>query len=210
MLQFTTGVITAALNGPASVYAADIDSDGLVDVVTASSFDNKIGWYKNGGGSPPTWTAYNISSTVVFACSVHAADIDGDGRMDVLSGGNGNVAWHRNGGGSPPTWMSYTIATAADYMSVYATRSIRNTRYDRCNPGYKRERRCRPPLPSTMRSLATAPVRLCSLQGFHMKCGNRGADMSIHALLAHCNPHTQEQDIVPSVSIRRTPHVRGC
>ena len=43
-----------------------------------------IVWYKNGGGSPPTWTPYTISTSNTYtpAQSVFAADIDGDSRVD--------------------------------------------------------------------------------------------------------------------------------
>jgi hypothetical protein len=68
------------------VYAADMDGDGRVDVLSASRFDDKIAWYRNLGGAPPIWTPYTISTTADFAVSVHAADVDSDGRMDVLSG----------------------------------------------------------------------------------------------------------------------------
>ena len=44
--------------------------------------DNKIAWYKNGGGSPPAWTPYTISTDASFAVSVFAIDVDGDGRVD--------------------------------------------------------------------------------------------------------------------------------
>ena len=63
----------------------DVDGDMRVDVLSASFGDNRIAWYKNGGGSPPTWTPYTISSVASGARSVYAADVDGDGRMDVLS-----------------------------------------------------------------------------------------------------------------------------
>ena len=44
-----------------------------MDVLSASYYDDKIAWYRNGGGSPPTWTAYSISTTADGACSVYVA-----------------------------------------------------------------------------------------------------------------------------------------
>ncbi len=115
--------ITTAASNAMAVFAADIDADGRMDALSASYYDDKIAWYRNGGGSPPTWTAYSISTTADGASSVYAADVDGDGRMDALSASylDGKIAWYKNGGGSPPSWTTYNISTvAAGANSVYA------------------------------------------------------------------------------------------
>ena len=40
------------------VSIADIDGDGDLDIVSASSLDdNTIAWYENDGAADPTWTA---------------------------------------------------------------------------------------------------------------------------------------------------------
>ncbi len=115
--------ITTAADGAFSVFAADLDADGRIDVLSASYADNKVAWYKNGGDSPLTWTAYTITTVASGASSVFAADLDADGRIDVLSAfwSDDKVAWYKNGGGSPLTWTAFTITTAADGAnSVYA------------------------------------------------------------------------------------------
>jgi hypothetical protein len=121
-ITWTPYAISTTANGASYVYAADIDGDGRIDVLSASELDNKIAWYKNGGGSPPTWTAYTISSTASAARSAIAVDVDSDGRLDVVSASlnDDKIAWYKNGVGAPPTWTPYTISTAADCaLSVY-------------------------------------------------------------------------------------------
>jgi hypothetical protein len=44
----TQQIITTAADGAQSVYAADLDNDGDIDVLSAS-YDNKIAWYENDG-----------------------------------------------------------------------------------------------------------------------------------------------------------------
>jgi hypothetical protein len=120
---WTAYTISGAASGAHSVYASDIDGDGRIDVVSGSMYDNKIAWYKNGGGSPPTWTAYTISTSAAYAICVRATDVDGDGRVDVLSASSGDnkIAWYRNQGGSPVSWTAYTISSVAAYAwCVYA------------------------------------------------------------------------------------------
>jgi hypothetical protein len=112
---WTPYTITANASGAHSVHAADLDGDGRLDVLSASNFDNKIAWYKNGGSSPVVWTPYTISNDALGAWSVYAADVDGDGRLDVLSasGTDNKIAWYKNGGGSPVVWTPYVISSAA-------------------------------------------------------------------------------------------------
>ncbi|MHC4310577.1 MAG: FG-GAP repeat domain-containing protein, partial [Planctomycetota bacterium] len=78
-------VISSSADGALSVYAADVDGDGDMDVLSASYGDDKIAWYESDGGSPPTFIEHVISTTADGAHSVYAADVDGDGYMDVLS-----------------------------------------------------------------------------------------------------------------------------
>ena len=89
--------ISAYADGARSVYTADMDNDGDPDVLSASSGDNKIAWYENNGqGSFPNH--HFISTTANHARSVYAADLDGDGDMDALSAsvGDDKIAWYVN------------------------------------------------------------------------------------------------------------------
>ena len=45
-VEFTPRTITTNADNAHSVYAADIDGDGDIDVLSASSNDNKIAWYE--------------------------------------------------------------------------------------------------------------------------------------------------------------------
>ncbi|MEL6561003.1 MAG: FG-GAP-like repeat-containing protein [Bacteroidota bacterium] len=103
--------ITGNATSPRSVFAADIDGDGDMDVLSASTSDDRIAWYENNGSQ--SFTQNTISTDADGASSVYAADIDGDGDMDVLSasGTDDKIAWYENNGSESFTEQSISTAT---------------------------------------------------------------------------------------------------
>ena len=105
-----------------SVYAADLDNDGDMDVLSASYADSKIAWYENTDGQGTFSTRKTITTQASFAWSVYAADLDNDGDMDVLSASytDDKIAWYENYGNKTFSTQK-TITTQADgAYSVYA------------------------------------------------------------------------------------------
>jgi|GEM_PF-381614 len=104
-------VITTAADGTQDVYAAGLDGDGDLDVLSANISDYEIAWYANDGAG----NFGNQQHIVVMdsANSVQAADLDGDGDMDVLSAGDRKVAWYANDGAGN-FGVQQVITSAAD------------------------------------------------------------------------------------------------
>ena len=108
--------IATNATGAASVFAADMDNDGDMDIVSASDEDDTIAWYENDGAADPSFSAANIATSADGAQSVFVADIDGDGDMDIVSASedDNTIAWYENDGAADPTWSAADIATSAD------------------------------------------------------------------------------------------------
>ena len=101
------------------VEAIDVDGDHDIDVLSASSDDNKIAWYENDGSE--NFTEHIISNNAMYAHSVYPVDIDGDNDIDVLSASHRDdkIAWYQNDGSQ--NFTSHTISSSADGAhSVYA------------------------------------------------------------------------------------------
>ncbi|MFV2070207.1 MAG: FG-GAP repeat domain-containing protein, partial [Pirellulales bacterium] len=103
--------LTSGANRVTSVFAADVDGDGDMDVLSASSGDDRIAWYENDGDA--NFTPHTITDAADGANSVFAIDLDGDGDMDVLSASSWDdtIAWYENDGNQ--RFTPHTIARDA-------------------------------------------------------------------------------------------------
>ena len=77
--------MSTSADGAQSVFAADLDGDGDMDLASASNGDNKIAWYENTDGNGTFGSQQIVSTSADGADSVFAADLDGDGDMDLAS-----------------------------------------------------------------------------------------------------------------------------
>jgi hypothetical protein len=110
-------------NGVQSIYAVDLDGDGDIDVVSASAGDDKIAWFEHDGSTPPSFDEHTITTGAHGAAAVYAADVDGDGDVDVLSASanDDKIAWYENSGTSPMVFYERTLTVDADLaLSVFA------------------------------------------------------------------------------------------
>ena len=91
-------IITTLTNGALSVVASDIDNDGDIDILSASSGDNKIAWYENIDGMGNFSNQQVISDDADGAQKVFTIDMDNDNDIDVLSASisDSKIAWYEN------------------------------------------------------------------------------------------------------------------
>jgi hypothetical protein len=111
--DFTEHIIESDFSGAISVYATDVDGDGNIDILGAG---NNITWFENEitqegtqgftEHTIATWFDCQYSNTCGGARDVYAADVDGDGDVDILGAtynaqvpyNNYNIIWWENDG----------------------------------------------------------------------------------------------------------------
>ncbi len=109
--NFTRQNIATGLRYPVALSPADIDQDGDMDVLVVTRDDNRVTLYLNDGGAPPSFSPVLVSDSAMGAAGVHAGDIDGDGRLDILSASENDnqIRWYRNLGGTPPRFEARIV-----------------------------------------------------------------------------------------------------
>ncbi len=109
-------IITTIADGAYEVCAADVDGDGDLDALSSSLTDSKIAWYENTDGLGTFGPQLVITTATLGARGVCAADVDGDGDVDVLSASfhDDKIAWYENTDGLGTFGPQVVITTTAD------------------------------------------------------------------------------------------------
>ncbi|MGB1308377.1 MAG: T9SS type A sorting domain-containing protein [Oceanihabitans sp.] len=121
-------IITTNANGASSVTGADLDNDGDIDIISASSNDNKIAWYENTDGQGNFGAEQIISTNALGATAVTVVDLDNDGDLDVISASSNDnkIAWYKNTDGLGSFGNQLVITTNAIGASAVTATDLDN------------------------------------------------------------------------------------
>ena len=116
-IEWTKYTIKSNYDDAHEIMPYDLDQDGDLDVLGVSAARNKICWYENDGNFPVNWTEHAVSTMMPGARSIDAADIDGDGDIDLVGAAllSNEIAWFRNEGTTPITWRMIIISSTFQY-----------------------------------------------------------------------------------------------
>jgi len=115
---FDDQVTYAAGSAPSSVYAADLDGDGDLDLATANESSGSVSvLLGNGDGTFAAQTTYTVGDS---PGPVFAADLDGDGDLDLATANSGSNNVSVLLGSGDGTFAAQATYTAGDPYSVYA------------------------------------------------------------------------------------------
>ena len=109
-------VVTDVSPGTFSLVAVDLDKDGDIDIVVASSINDTVAWYENSTATGEVWIPHLVSSVADGVIGVNVADIDRDGDADIVSAStlDDKLRWHENLLGNGVLWNDHTIGIDID------------------------------------------------------------------------------------------------
>ena len=112
---WTEHTVATEFDRALTVHATDVDGDGDTDILGAALLDDDITWWENTMGDGSAWTEHTVNGDFDGAKSVHAADVDGDGDIDILGAAvhASDISWWENKGGqfALPTTDAVTATT---------------------------------------------------------------------------------------------------
>jgi hypothetical protein len=109
------------IDSPAAVSAVDMDGDGDQDVLVASFLGDFVAWFENRFGDGSSWARRLVDDSLPQANFARAADLDGDGDMDVVGTSTSTfvdkILWWENVTGDGSSWVEHDLSGFYDNPS---------------------------------------------------------------------------------------------
>lgn len=132
-------VISKEFPGSFESCTADIDGDGDLDVVTSSwAKKGGLAWFENSGDPRGNWNQHTLKSNWPRANAIAVADLDKDGRVDILGGaerGSNEVRWWRNSGSRSGLEIGFHRQLFLDDFIIEKTKGLSRTMHQPIKKG---------------------------------------------------------------------------
>lgn len=123
--SYISNSVSTTVSSPSSVFPADLDGDGDVDLISTATAGNSIVWHQNDGtGIFSRFTIATSGDGLSSPVDVLSADVDNDGDMDVLSASQNNdrIHWFENDGSE--SFTTHLITSSTDGVQSIFTADL--------------------------------------------------------------------------------------
>ncbi len=104
--------IASASGRSNEIQLADINSDGMLDVIALDELNDKVLWLNNDG----LWSQTIITSSYPGPNNLAIADFDGNGSLDVvIASASVTTRWYSNDNGDGTLWTQNTVSAFTGY-----------------------------------------------------------------------------------------------
>jgi len=127
-LSWSKHSVDSSFDNTTKAEAVDIDGDGDIDVIGAAEQADEIAWWENTAGGGLVWSKHSLQTGFNGAQSVHGADLDADGDMDVLGSAiyGDELSWWENLAGDGSSWSKHVLQAAYDGADPIDTGDLDN------------------------------------------------------------------------------------
>ena len=120
MAYVVTDESTSAADGVRDIYVADINKDGVLDILAVSELNNKVAAWIQSTTIDLFFTENVISTSANGPLSISVADLDNDGNLDIVYGSKDRIAWYENSGVAALTFSAeQLILNVTNARSIY-------------------------------------------------------------------------------------------